>query len=45
MEMMSVNSLIAYKEYKCGHLSFLIPRTMEIYQDVMSLLQTHNSLY
>ena len=39
------DSLIYYEEYKFGHLAFLIPNNLQIYQDIVNLLKTFNPIY
>lgn len=43
--MHSLGSLVFYEEYKFGHLSFLIPKSLKIVQDVVNLVKTFNPIY
>jgi hypothetical protein len=38
-------SLVFYEEYKFGHLAFLIPNQLKVYQDIVNLLKTFNPIY
>jgi hypothetical protein len=37
------NVLIHYKEYPLGHLSFMVAKDMSYFNDVMSLIHSHNT--
>ena len=39
------DSLMFYEEYKFGHLAFLIPNNLKVYQDIVNLLKTFNPAY
>jgi hypothetical protein len=43
--MIRLDSLIFYEEYKFGHLAFLIPNNLKVYQDIVNLLKTFNPAY
>jgi len=43
--MVSQDSLLFYEEYRFGHLAFLIPNNLKVYQDIVNLLKTFNPAY
>ncbi|CDW91490.1 ab-hydrolase associated lipase region family protein [Stylonychia lemnae] len=44
-QMAKQGSLIFYEEHKIGHLAFLIPKNLIVYQQVVNLLKTFNPIY
>jgi len=39
------DSLAFYEEYKFGHLSFMLPTNLRVYQDIVTLVKGFNPEY